>query len=42
MYQFDFQRAFYVGAMPEDLVLVTETGTENLTAHMPNDLYTVR
>jgi len=29
----------YVGAMPEDLVLVTETGTENLTAHMSNDLY---
>ena len=29
----------YVGAMPEDIVLVTGNGVENLTAHMSNDLY---
>jgi Xaa-Pro aminopeptidase len=29
----------YVGAMPEDIVLVTDNGVENLTAHMSNDLY---
>ncbi len=35
-----FREGFdYVGAMPEELVLVTETGTENLTAHMSNALY---
>jgi Xaa-Pro aminopeptidase len=27
------------GAMPEDLVLITETGNENLTGHLPHDLY---
>jgi len=33
------ENAAYVGAMPEEIVLVTETGAENLTAHMSNDLY---
>jgi len=29
----------YGGAMPEEIVLVTDTGTENLTVHMSNELY---
>ncbi len=29
----------HFGSMPEDLVLVTEDGVENLTAHMSTDLY---
>ena len=31
----------YVGAMPEEIVLVTDTGIENLTAHMSTELYVV-
>ena len=34
--------AAYGGAMPEELVLVTDTGIENLTAHMSTDLYIAR
>jgi Xaa-Pro aminopeptidase/Xaa-Pro dipeptidase len=29
----------HFGGMPEDILLVTETGTENLTAHLSLDLY---
>ncbi|GAB4338819.1 MAG: hypothetical protein Kow0099_13200 [Candidatus Abyssubacteria bacterium] len=29
----------YFGTMPEDVLLVTETGTENLTAHLSHELY---
>jgi Xaa-Pro aminopeptidase len=32
----------YGGAMPEELVLVTDSGVENLTGHMSNDLYIAR
>ncbi len=29
----------YFGTMPEDVLLVTENGTENLTAHLSHELY---
>ena len=29
----------YFGTMPEDVLLVTEDGTENLTAHLSHELY---
>jgi Xaa-Pro aminopeptidase len=29
----------HFGTMPEDVLLVTETGTENLTAHLSHELY---
>jgi Xaa-Pro aminopeptidase len=31
----------YFGTMPEDILLVTETGTENLTSHLSHELYVV-
>lgn len=31
-----------VGAMPEDIVLVTKSGVENLTKHFPRDLWIVK
>jgi Xaa-Pro dipeptidase len=38
---FDPQGEFF-GTMPEDVLLVTETGTENLTAHLSHELYVAK
>jgi Xaa-Pro aminopeptidase len=38
---FDPEREVF-GGMPEDIILITEEGHENLTAHLPHNLWVAK